>query len=105
MQASVPLDRLPLTVRHTVVLVSLLELEYLWVDALCIIQDCNEDKACEIANMAATYISAFLQVAAMASPGASHGLRMYYFPVAFMFAQDTYPDRMTDKKSSSLPDL
>ncbi len=74
MHASIPSSSLPLTLQHIFQLVKLLSLSYLWVDALCIIQDCDLDKSTEIANMASTYINAFLQIAATSSPGARHGL-------------------------------
>lgn len=74
MYRDVPLDRLPLTLQHVFEVVRNLDIQHLWIDALCIVQDDEEDKATEISNMAYTYWSARLQIAAMASPGASHGL-------------------------------
>ncbi len=49
-------------------------MEYVWVDALCIVQDDVAEIQDEIGNMAATYVNAWLQVAAMGSKGARHGL-------------------------------
>lgn len=48
-------NRLPQTLRDAVVATQLLGLEYLWVDALCIVQDDPADKAREIDRMCAIY--------------------------------------------------
>ena len=74
MFSGIPSSALPLTLQHVFQLVNDLSLSYLWVDALCIVQDDDVDKAAEIVNMASTYINAFLQIAATSSPGARHGL-------------------------------
>jgi hypothetical protein len=70
----IPLDLLPLTVRQFFQLARTLKFEYVWVDALCIVQDSTNDKKKEIGNMATTYYNATLQISAVASLGASHGL-------------------------------
>ncbi|KAJ2977151.1 hypothetical protein NUW58_g7898 [Xylaria curta] len=44
-----------------------LELEYLWVDALCIIQDDQDDKKREISRMGAIYQGSFVTIAAATS--------------------------------------
>ncbi|KAK4115454.1 hypothetical protein N656DRAFT_703306, partial [Canariomyces notabilis] len=67
MHAEIPSSDLPLTLQHVFQLVHYLSLSYLWVDALCIVQDNDDDKATEIVNMASTYINAFIQIAAMSS--------------------------------------
>ncbi|KAK0745567.1 heterokaryon incompatibility protein-domain-containing protein [Schizothecium vesticola] len=73
MNTEIPSSDLPLTLQHVFQLVRHLSLSYLWVDALCIVQDDENDKATEIVNMASTYINAYLQIAAMSSPGAHNG--------------------------------
>ncbi|KAK0638960.1 heterokaryon incompatibility protein-domain-containing protein [Cercophora newfieldiana] len=74
MHDDIPFTSLPLTLRHVFELVRHLSISYLWVDAICIVQDDEHDKATEIVNMASTYINAFLQIAAMSSLSAHHGL-------------------------------
>ncbi|KAI1365827.1 HET-domain-containing protein [Xylaria arbuscula] len=46
---------------------SSLELEYLWVDALCIVQDDQDDKKREISRMSAIYQNSFVTIAAATS--------------------------------------
>ncbi|KAF5598999.1 het-domain-containing protein [Fusarium pseudoanthophilum] len=48
-------------------------LRYLWVDALCIIQDSNEDKDSEIARMAQYYQSASITIFAASARGSDQG--------------------------------
>ncbi|KAK4664587.1 uncharacterized protein QC763_0087530 [Podospora pseudopauciseta] len=60
----IPLDALPLTIIDVLTVTHGVALEYLWVDALCIIQDSNEDKMAEISNMHRTYRGSVLTIAA-----------------------------------------
>lgn len=48
---SIPADRLPRTIRDAIRATVKLGLRYIWIDALCIIQDDPVDKMREIANM------------------------------------------------------
>jgi hypothetical protein len=51
-----------------------LDIRYLWIDALCIIQDSAEDWAIESTRMAQYYRSGRVMISALASPGAGHGI-------------------------------
>ncbi|KAH7145494.1 heterokaryon incompatibility protein-domain-containing protein, partial [Dactylonectria estremocensis] len=64
-------DDLPYAVAEAVMCTLQLGLKYLWVDALCIIQDSPEDKIKEIAGMAQVYKNAWVTVSAAMSTGAS----------------------------------
>lgn len=66
-------DELPATVQDAVELVRYLGVQYLWVDALCIIQDDTQDWLHESAQMSTVYAQAFLTVSAssVASSGFS----------------------------------
>jgi len=68
---NVPLHELPQTYLDAVMLVANIGVDYLWIDALCIVQDDRDDWELEIANMAAVYEGALfvLIVAWAAHPG------------------------------------
>lgn len=51
-----------------------LNIKYLWIDALCIIQDSAADWAIESAQMAQYYKGSAVMISALSSPGAGHGI-------------------------------
>lgn len=57
-------EELPATIRDAIEVTRYLGVRYLWVDALCIIQDDTQDWIRESANMAAVYGEAYLTIAA-----------------------------------------
>ncbi|KAK8062486.1 hypothetical protein PG997_014583 [Apiospora hydei] len=63
---------LPLSFQHAVIVTRGLGLDYLWIDALCIIQDSKDDWETESGKMAAIYQYAYLVLGADMSPN-SHG--------------------------------
>jgi hypothetical protein len=60
----IPLNRLPLIIQDAIQVTRDLEFWYLWIDALCIIQDDSEDKNIEISRMGSIYKNATLTIAA-----------------------------------------
>ncbi|KAK8098810.1 heterokaryon incompatibility protein [Apiospora kogelbergensis] len=74
---SIPLSRLPATVRDAITLTRQLRIRYLWVDSLCIIQGqcpaARRDWEKESVKMATVYGSAFLTIAATCSDSAHTG--------------------------------
>lgn len=65
---------LPKTFRDTIVVARTLGVRYLWIDALCIIQDSQEDWERESASMGSVYANALCNIAASASDGPEGGL-------------------------------
>lgn len=57
-------DELPATIRDAIELARFLGVQYLWIDALCIIQDDTRDWLNESAQMSSVYSQAFLTIAA-----------------------------------------
>ncbi|KAI2828377.1 hypothetical protein CBS133816_5579 [Aspergillus niger] len=60
--------------------------QYLWVDALCIVQDCEPDKIVELGKMASIYSGAILTICVMSAKSATEG-----------FLRQAYPNYSDDK--------
>lgn len=71
---SIPSVSLPTTFKDAVHVARSLGYRYLWIDALCIIQDDGDDMRREIARMGDTYRHADLTIAAQGTPNANDGL-------------------------------
>lgn len=68
-QRGISMDTLPPTIREAVVFTRLLGYRYLWVDALCIMQDDDDDWHREAAALCSVYENATLSLSAIASDG------------------------------------
>jgi hypothetical protein len=67
-------DRIPRTIRDAMAVVRKLGIRYLWVDALCIIQDDPQDKAKEIHRMDSIYEGSTFTLVAASGSHADAGL-------------------------------
>jgi hypothetical protein len=65
----------PRTIEDAIAVVGLLEERYLWVDALCIVQDDDTTRDAEIYNMAAIFAAASATIIANQGEDANYGLR------------------------------
>ncbi|PNP61080.1 hypothetical protein FNYG_14168 [Fusarium nygamai] len=65
--------QLPNTLRDAVKVARALDLEYLWVDALCIVQDSKEDKGKEISKMWQIYQNATIVISAALASHSNQG--------------------------------
>lgn len=77
MEREIPHDSLPRTLRDVFHLVRQLKYRYLWIDALCIVQDAqaaDSEWKTEAAKMGDVYANADLVIAAMASSSVNDGL-------------------------------
>jgi hypothetical protein len=70
---SIPMEEMPRTFKDVVHLVRAMGLQYLWIDALCIIQDSKEDYEQELAKMSEIYSNSTVTIVAVGSFDASHG--------------------------------
>lgn len=68
------LSEMPLTLQDAVQVTRRLGLQYLWVDALCILQDCKQDWQRESARMGDVYGHAFITIFAFAARDCEGGL-------------------------------
>lgn len=67
-------DEIPLTIRDAIKFVRTMGLEYLWVDALCLIQDDPEDMAHGTTMMSTIYEHAYITLVAASGLNANSGL-------------------------------
>lgn len=71
--AGIPVSSLPKTFRDAVAITRLLNLRYLWIDSLCIIQDDKNDWSMEAPRMGSLYSRAYLVIAASGARDSSEG--------------------------------
>ena len=69
-----PIESLSKVFQEAIQLTRLLDVPYLWIDALCILQDSKEDWESEAGKMAEVYSNSFLNLAASTSTDGSGGL-------------------------------
>ncbi len=67
------LEQLPKTCRDAIIIARRLSIPYLWIDALCIIQDSADDWEREAARMHSVYKNSLVTMAAIDSPESTSG--------------------------------
>jgi len=77
---AIPFEKQPQTIKDAAKVCQGMGLQYLWIDALCIIQDDSNDKSVEIAKMTSIYGSATVTIAAARSSSANEGFLGERFP-------------------------
>jgi len=73
MSAGLDMERLPQTIKDAIEVTRKLGLKYLWVDALCILQDSDDDKAVEIGHMSQVYKNAHVTISAASAANCGEG--------------------------------
>jgi hypothetical protein len=72
-KSKIPWDKLCKTFEDAIFITSMLDLEYLWIDSLCIIQDDEDDWRQESALMSKVYGNSYLNIAAAGASDGSQG--------------------------------
>ncbi|KAH6683453.1 heterokaryon incompatibility protein-domain-containing protein [Halenospora varia] len=72
--AAIPLDVFPPSFQDAVILTRKLGFKYIWIDSLCIIQNCREDWNRESVKMYEVYSNSALNISATASRNAKEGI-------------------------------
>lgn len=72
-QIEIDLSMLSKTVQDAIEITISLGIPYLWIDAICILQDSPQDKALEISRMAAIYQSSHITIVAASAKHADEG--------------------------------
>lgn len=73
-QKRMEVEKLPLTFQHAIKLARRLKIQWLWIDALCIVQDDDEDWLTQSSSMREIYAQAYCNISATASQNSSQGL-------------------------------
>ena len=73
-QQAIPFGQLPKTFQDAIELTRLLGLRYLWIDALCIVQDDQNDWRKESASMCAVFENAELSISALSATDSHSGM-------------------------------
>ena len=71
--ANIRLESLQQSIQDAIFVTRKLGFRYIWVDALCIIQDCRKDKDVKISQMASIYKNAAVTIAASCSENSTDG--------------------------------
>ena len=77
----IDVDDLPKTFQDAIVVTRRLDVRFLWIDSLCIIQDSEEDWAKESSLMGNVYQNGVCNIAATAAPNGSAGCFMERDPI------------------------
>lgn len=72
-KGGIDLCQLPQSIRDAIEVTRSLELSYLWVDALCIVQDDSQDVASEISKMGSIYGGATITISAASANDSTEG--------------------------------
>jgi hypothetical protein len=95
---------LPQTIQDAVTVAQRLEFRYLWVDALCIMQDSDADKATELPKMRQIYQKASVTIVAAASKTATEGFLHMAIETLYFIDPITIPYHHPNE-SSPKPEL
>ena len=72
-EKEINLSILSKTVQDAIEVTISLGIPYIWIDAICILQDCPQDKAWEISRMASIYQSSHITIVAASAKNADEG--------------------------------
>ena len=72
-QEGIDLSTLSKTAQDAIEITVSLGVPYLWIDAICILQDCSQDKALELSRMASIYQSSHITIVARSAKNADEG--------------------------------
>lgn len=98
----IELSTLPLTIQDAVKVTRGLGLRYLWIDAICILQDNPEDKKRELEHMAWTYKNAYITVSAASAESCQDGFLQYRTPRKSRYPRFELPYRAWEDDSATM---
>ena len=99
-----PLSVLPATIRDAIRLARDLGLRFIWIDAFCILQDCELDKNAELRKMQDIYHNAYVTIIAASAKECSDGFlckrsatESQPFSLPFLFPDDMLGNVMLEE--------
>jgi hypothetical protein len=100
---TIPMTGLTRTFTDCIGIARRMQVQYLWIDSLCIIQDSREDWEREAAQMASVYSNAYFTIAASSSTDGNGGCHVDpqyapYGPVVLSFNETDENDKETFQK-------
>lgn len=101
MTTKIEVDTLQQSIQDAIFVTRKLGFRYLWVDALCIIQDSAQDKDVQVSRMATIYKNATITIAAASSKAAAEGFLMNKSIQPFL-PQHKFSIPMTDGHTGSV---
>ena len=72
-EKGIHISRIPKTIQDAIRITQMMKIRYIWIDAICIIQDSAEDKIKELARMGVYYRNALFVIAASSASHANEG--------------------------------
>lgn len=99
----IELRTLPLTIQDAVRVTRSLGLKYLWVDAICILQDSGEDMRHELRVMASVYKNAHITISAASAKSCQDGFLQHRKPRKSQYPRFELPYRAWDDTPSTPP--
>jgi hypothetical protein len=70
-------DRIPQTIKDAMFVTRRLEIQYLWVDVFCIVQDCSTDKEIQTASIKTIFSDSYLTISAAQASSCQDGFLQY----------------------------
>jgi hypothetical protein len=102
LKAGLPRSELPQTFRDTAKICDWLDIRYLWIDSLCILQDSDEDWLYEASQMPSIYRNSFLTIGAARAANSTSGLFYARDP---LIATIPYAMKESKGRSEESPEL
>jgi hypothetical protein len=99
-RTSLPTVSLPKTLTDAIRVARSLDISYIWIDSLCIIQDDTIDKLHEISRMADYFRNATVTIAAASAPCANAGFLEVKTDRLYEYSPFSFPCRLKDQKGT-----
>ncbi|KAF2798793.1 HET-domain-containing protein [Melanomma pulvis-pyrius CBS 109.77] len=101
LMSSFDIQKLPQTIQDAIAVARRIGYRYIWVDALCIMQDSDADKSQELPKMRQIYQSASITIVAAVSKTATEGFLHIPIETSYFIDPIAIPYHLEDKSASA----